>query len=115
MVLTAPALALLPQYEKEAMGVVVAAGAIVAAAALARSHRYREAAAALVAGLAVAVASFVVNVEDDTYWGTFRDKAIFGAWCGIVLLIAVLAARRARAQSRGRRGGPNSRSAQAGQ
>jgi predicted naringenin-chalcone synthase len=109
-------LALLPQYEKEAMGVIVGVGGVAAAAALASSRRYRAGLAAAVAGVAIAVASFVVNVEDDTYWGTFRDKAVFAAWCAVVGLIAALVVRRSRAQSReGRRGEPNSRSAHAGQ
>lgn len=108
-------LALLPQYEKEAMGVIVGVGGLAAAAGFARSRRYRLAVAAAAGGVAIAVASFVVNVEDDTYWGTFRDKAIFAVWCAVVCLIAALALRRRRDQSRERRGGPNSRSAQAGQ
>jgi predicted naringenin-chalcone synthase len=108
-------LALLPQYEKEAMGVIVGVGGLAAFAALARSRRFLVGAGTAVAGVAIAVASFVVNVEDNTYWGTFRDKAVFALWCAVVVLIATLVVRRSRGQSRERRGGPNSRSAHAGQ
>lgn len=113
--MTAHLVALLPQYEKEAMGVVVGVAAVVAAVLLALSRRVLAAAASAVGGVAIAVASFTVNVEHETYWGTFRDKAVFAAWSAVVGVIGVLGVRRFLAQRRERLGGPNSRSAHAGQ
>jgi hypothetical protein len=64
---TAQLVALLPQYEKEAMGVVVAIGGALAAVLLVLARRLLVAVASLAVGVAIAVASFTVNVEDDTY------------------------------------------------
>jgi hypothetical protein len=101
-------LGLVAQYEKEAMGVVVGAGAIVAAIRPLRSGLYRDrpgwgvrrtrlvASAAIVVGLGIAVASFVVNVEDGTRWGTADDKVLFAVWMAAVAVVAVLAVRHGR-------------------
>ena len=100
-------LALLPQYEKEAMGVIVGLGAVVLAAGPLRTGRYPArpswnravtrlaAAGVVVCGAAIAAASFVVNVEDETYWGTFRDKAVFAGWVALVAVVVGLSLRRA--------------------
>ncbi|MGZ4334330.1 MAG: hypothetical protein ACXVRJ_08680 [Gaiellaceae bacterium] len=101
-------LALLPQYEKETMGVIVGLGAIVAGLGPLRSGRFHgrpgwssrrtrvATSLGIAIGVAIAIASFTVNVEAETYWGSFRDKSILAAWVAVVAVIAVLSVRRAR-------------------